>query len=143
MARSPQVTLDASVVLAWVLKEDEHEKAARLLSVSAVPASAVVETLYRAKEKGHRMASSQLFQHIVAIGAIIEPLREEDTVRAAELITQSRSSTHLQAGSLSLGDGLCIATAERLGHPLVTDDTFWLSPAAKNFGLRVRVVKFR
>jgi ribonuclease VapC len=120
--------LDASAVLAWLLHEDGYETVAKLLPASAVPASAVVETIYRALEKGRRDSPKQLHDAIISIGASIEPLTDVDTIRAGELIYLSRIASLKTGGkSLSLGDGLCIATAERLGLPVVGGDEHWKS----------------
>jgi PIN domain nuclease of toxin-antitoxin system len=44
-------------------------------------------------------------------------------VRAAELISTSKADPDV--GSLSLGDGLCIAVAERLQLPVTGGDRCW------------------
>lgn len=66
----------------------------------------------------------------------VEPLLDADTVRAAELILLSKADR--DPGSLSLGDGLCIATAERLGLPLTDGDRYW-----SNVDLSVAFLPFR
>jgi ribonuclease VapC len=135
--------LDASAVLAWVLKEQGRDVVAKLLPRSVIPASVLVETLYRAHDKGHKMSAAELRSSVVAMGVSVEPLLDDDTVRAAELIIASHTGTHRQAGSLSLGDGLCIATAERLNLPLIGNDRFWSSSEAQGIGIKVEVKSFR
>lgn len=123
MSGDRKVVLDASAALAWILKEKGWETVDKLLGVAVLPAPALVETLYRAKEKGHRAAPADLHADLVQLGLHIEPLLPEDAPRAAELIATSRALG--QPGSLSLGDGLCIATAERLRLVLTGGDQHW------------------
>lgn len=118
-----KVTLDASAVLAFLLRERGHQTVDRLLSVAVVPASAMVETLYRAVEKGYRGSPSDTYGDLLALGVIVEPVTAGDTVRAAELIVTSKQDP--APGSLSLGDGLCISVAERLGLPMTGGDRYW------------------
>lgn len=122
-AAASRVVLDASAVLAWVLSERGAATVDKMLAVSVVPASAMVETLYRASERGHHQAPGELHADLLALGVRVEALLDVDTVRAAQLIAASKTSP--DPGSLSLGDGLAIATAERLGLPLSGGDRYW------------------
>lgn len=109
MSGSPRrVALDVSALLAWVLRERGHDTVDKILTFAVIPSSAMVETLYRARERGHGQSSAAL---------------HADTVRAAELIATSKSDPGV--GSLSLGDGLCIAVAERLQLPITGGDRYW------------------
>lgn len=135
-ANDRKVTLDASAVLAFLLRERGYQTVDRLLSVAVVPASAMVETLYRAAEKGHRGSPSDTHDDLLALGLTVEPVTAADTVRAAELIVVSK--TDPAPGSLSLGDGLCIAVAERLGLPLTGGDRYW-----SQVGASVEFLPFR
>jgi len=123
-----RVVLDASALLAWVLRERGQDTGDRVLSVAVIPSSAMVETLYRARERGHAQSSAALHTDLLALGLEVEPVTDADTVRAAELIATSR--TDPAAGSLSLGDGLCIAVAERLQLPVTGGDRYWAQVAA-------------
>ena len=62
-------------------------------------------------------------------------LRVSDYYSRYSELSKSASSP---AGSLSLGDGLCIAVAERLELPLTGGDLYW-----ETLDLRVRVLSFR
>lgn len=44
-----RVVLDESAVLAWVLREGGYETVDKLLPFAVVPASAMVEVLYRSR----------------------------------------------------------------------------------------------
>ena len=117
------MVLDASALLAWVLNERGATTVDRLLDVGVAPASVLVETLYRAVEKGHRLRPEQLREALLEMGLDVEPVTGEDVVRAADLVAASRQATG--EGSLSLGDGLCIAVAERLRLPVTGGDQYW------------------
>jgi ribonuclease VapC len=131
-----RVTLDASAVLAWVLHERGFETIDKLLPIAVVPVSAMVEVLYRAVERGHRLSPVQLHADLLALGLTVEPVTDADAERAAELIVSSKAGSG--PGSLSLGDGLCIAVTERLGLPLTGGDTYW-----SQVPLRVEFLPFR
>lgn len=119
----PRVVLDASALLAWVLRERGHDTVSKLIAVAVIPASAMVETLYRAQERGHQQSSAALHTDLLALGIKVEPVVDTDTVRAAELIAISKADPG--PGSLSLGDGLCIAVAERLHLTITGGDRYW------------------
>ena len=122
-AGGAKVVLDASAVLAWVLGERGAATVEKVLGVCVVPASAMVEVLYRAGERGHRQRPADLHADLLALGVHVEGLVDADTVRAAQLIAASKADPG--ESSLSLGDGLCIATAERLDLPLTGGDRYW------------------
>lgn len=133
------VVLDASAVVAWLMAERGKETVDRLLAFAVVPSSALTEALYRAVERGHNLPADELYQSLLVAGVEIEPVTETDAVRASELIAWSRTrdSDRLQR-SLSLGDGLCIAVAERLLLPVTGGDDYWDSVP-----LRVDYAPFR
>lgn len=110
-------------MLAWVLRERGFETIDKVLPVAIIPVSAMVEVLYRAVERGHRLSPAQLHADLLALGLTVEPVTDADSERAAELIVAAKATPG--PGSLSLGDGLCIAVAERLGLPLTGGDQYW------------------
>jgi ribonuclease VapC len=123
-----RVVLDASAVLAWILRERGWQTVDALLPFSVVPAPAMVEVLYRAQERGHRLSPRQLHDDLVSLGIVVEPLTDADSVRAAELIGASRDArTERDPQCLSLGDGLCLAVAECLGLTVTGGDQHWAS----------------
>lgn len=65
----------------------------------------------------------KLHADLLALGLTVEPVTDADAERAAELIVAFKVTPG--PGSLSLGDGLCIAVAERLGLPLTGGDRYW------------------
>lgn len=122
MSDDRRVVLDASALLAWVMHERGAETIDRLLPYAVVPVSALVETLYRARELRHGLTTSELHRDLLSMGVAVEPVTAEDAERAADLIAGSR----LDGGSsLSLGDGLCLAVAERIGLTITGGDQLW------------------
>ena len=122
MSADRRVVLDASALLAWVMRERGAETIDVLLPYAVVPVSALVETLYRARELGHGLGSADLHRDLLSMGIAVEPVTELDALRAADLIAASRAG---RSGSLSLGDGLCLAVAERIGLTVTGGDQLW------------------
>jgi ribonuclease VapC len=83
----------------------------------------LTEVIYTVVERGYQGKPSALHSQVLATGLTIEPTIEDDAIRAAELIVTSRTAA--DRGRLSLGDGLCIAVAERLSLPVIGGDTHW------------------
>ena len=133
---APRVVLDASAVLAWVLRERGWDVVNQLLPIAVVATSAMTEVLYRAPERGHRLSPDQLHDDLLSLGIRVEPVTDGDTVRAAQLILASRTAGAAQ--SLSLGDGLCLAVAERLELTVSGGDRHWAA-----CDLRVEFLPFR
>lgn len=134
-----RVVVDASAVLAFVLRERAAGVIGQVLPYAVIPAPNMTEVLYRATERGYRNAPDALYSILLGTGLHVEPLTGDDCVRAAALITTSRAArTAPDDASLSLGDGLCIAVAERLDLPVTGGDQHWstLSMAVKFYPLR-------
>jgi len=132
-----RIVLDASAVLEWILGGSARALVDKLLPVAVIPSSGLAEVLYIARLRGHGIASSELAGALMTMGAAVEPVITQDAIRAADLIAASKSASS-PAGSLSLGDGLCIAVAERLELPITGGDLYW-----ETLDLRVRVLSFR
>ena len=85
------------------------------------------------------MPLEELHLTLLSLGLRVEPVIDEDTVRAAALIHQSRREGPPNNGrALSLGDGLCLAVAERLQLPITGGDEYW-----ETLELAVRYQPFR
>ncbi len=124
--RTEKIVVDASALLAWLLNERGGETINKILDLSIAPVSVVVEVLYRAGERRLKTPPLQILQDLESVGVSIEPILPIDSLRAAELITIShKKRKSKEDSSLSLGDGLCIAMAERLGLPLTGGDKYW------------------
>lgn len=126
MSAERKVVLDASALLAWVLHERGSVVVDQLLPMAVVPAPNLVEVLYRAVERGHRLPVADLHLAIVEMGVSVEPMTEADADRAAQLLAESRARRSKPADPcLSLGDGLCLAVAERLQLTVTGGDQHW------------------
>ncbi len=118
--------VDASALLAWLLNERGGATINKILDLAIAPVSVIVEVLYRAGEKGLKTPPAQILQDLESVGVSSEPILPIDSLRAAELIAIShKKQNSKKERSLSLGDGLCIAVAERLGLPLTGGDKYW------------------
>lgn len=135
-----RVVVDASAVLALVLRQKAAPVVAQVLPHAVLPTPNMTEVLYRAIERGYQNTPQVLHDLLLDTGLQVEALTDDDTVRAAELIAESRSRKSDDDRSLSLGDGLCIAVAERLHLPVTGGDTHWetLDLKTKFFPLRMR-----
>lgn len=122
----PRVVVDASAVLAYVLHERGWQTVDKILPFAVLPLPNLTEVLYRAPSKGHAREPGDLFAQLLRLGLRTEPVEPADAVRAAELIVESDETASGGAGRpLSLGDGLCIAVAERLQLPVTGGDQAW------------------
>lgn len=126
-----RVVMDASAVVAWLLNERGAPTVGRLLRFAVVPSPNAAESIRTARARGHSMSTDQIYARLEASCAAIEPFRDTEAPRAAELLL---FADRVARGQLSLGDALCIAVAERLRLPLVGDDGFWTQlPLAVDF----------
>ncbi len=120
-----KVVLDASAIVAWIFRETGYQVVARALPYGVLPVANAVEALARALERGWSGGADELLADIELMGVSLEPSLEADTVRAAELIAQSRALGIARGWGISLGDALCLAIAERLELPAVGGDNAW------------------
>jgi ribonuclease VapC len=121
-----KIVVDVSALLAWLLNERGGDTINKILDLAIVPVSVIVDVLYRAGEMGLKTPPAQILQDLESVGVSIEPILPIDSLGAAELIAISqKKQKSKEHSSLSLGDGLCIAVAERLGLLLAGDDKYW------------------
>lgn len=102
-----------------------HETVARVLPVGAITSANLSEVLYKAREFGYLHDLAGLAERLVRTGLQVVDVTADDAAVAAELIASSRKSRTPGKGSLSLGDGICIAVAARWKLVLVGDDRYW------------------
>lgn len=126
--------LDASALLAWILKEPGSERVHKLLAtgdcfLSSVNAAEIVAKLADA----HRPVAA-LRQVIAHIGAECIPFDAEQATEAGLLRPLTR---HL---GLSLGDRACLALARLRGCAVITADHPWLQ-LAKPLGLSIECIR--
>ncbi len=120
-----RIVLDVSALLAWLFHEKGAEVVESLLSHAVIPLPNLAEVLVTAAAREIRMSSEALRECIIAYGVKVEPPAIGDELRAAELIADTRARRVELGGTLSLGDGLCIAVAERLKLPVASGDQLW------------------
>ena len=134
-----EVVVDSSALLAWLFLELGYKTVDRILAHAIAPVSVITEVLYIASGRGHRSSPDEIVQDLIGMGVKIESILESDAIRAAELIAESRKSRkNKNEPTLSLGDGLCIAVAERLGLIVTGGDDHW-----GDFELKVVYQPFR
>jgi ribonuclease VapC len=123
----PEVVLDASALLAWLVQEPGADEVGGYLPRAAISAVNLSEVLYRGQSLGRRVAT--LPSRLQYLGLQVEPFTAEHALIATEIFARDRRRV------LSLADRCCLATAIRLGVPAVTDDRAW---ATLDLGVEVR-----
>lgn len=127
-----RVVLDASALLAFLLKEPGGERVKEALLHGAVMGAVnLAEVGSKLAERG--LDPGEVFAHLRARGILgqaleVFPFTEEDALEAARL----------RSLGLSLGDRACLALARRLGLPALTADATWEGLAV---GVGVGVVR--
>jgi PIN domain nuclease of toxin-antitoxin system len=109
--------LDASAVLALVHGEPGHQEVVRLLGDAAISSVNLSEVAAKLIEKG--LAIKSIRPDLLALGLEVVPFDEALAFRTAELRPATRRS------GLSLGDRVCLATAEMTSAVAVTADRSW------------------
>ncbi|WP_135257201.1 type II toxin-antitoxin system VapC family toxin [Thermus caldilimi] len=127
-----RVLLDASALLAFLLKEPGGERVKEALLQGAVMGAVnLAEVGSKLAERG--LDPGEVFARLRARGILgqtleVFPFTEEDALEAARL----------RPLGLSLGDRACLALARCLGLPALTADASWEGLAV---GVRVEVVR--
>lgn len=128
------VVLDASAVLAWILKEPGSERVQALMEAESCLLSAVnaAEVVAKLADKNRPVAA--LRQVIGHIGAACVPF---DAAQAAEAGLLRPLTRHL---GLSTGDRACLALARLSGGAVITADRPWLE-LAPALGLSIECIR--
>jgi ribonuclease VapC len=128
--------LDASALLAYLLRETGGEVVRAELSLGAVINSVnYAEVLSRLADAGQEpeIVDRRLRGRGLAGDLLrVVPLNEDDSVTTAQLRSLTR------AHGLSLGDRACLATGLRLGLPVLTADRSW---ANLDVGVTIRLIR--
>jgi ribonuclease VapC len=112
------IILDASALLAFLLREPGHEKIAPRLAGALMSSANLAEVLSKMAERGED--PDFFHQEIRALGISIEDLTEAHAADAARMRRETSSR------GLSLGDRLCLALARDRNLPVLTTDRAWL-----------------
>ncbi len=130
-----QITLlDASAILAFLQAEPGDDVVRQALhdDTCLVSAANHSEVIAKAIDRG---AEAQALQVVLAeLAYTIIDVTPEDGIAAGLMRSATRKT------GLSLGDRLCLATAQRLKARVLTADRPWLS-VAKLLGLEVQCVR--
>jgi len=122
--------LDASAVLALVHGEPGHQEVVRLLEDAAISSVNLSEVAAKLIEKGLTIESIR--PDLLALGLEVVSFDEALAFRTAELRPAARRS------GLSLGDCVCLATAEMTRAVAVTADRSW---STLKVPVKVRVLR--
>jgi PIN domain nuclease of toxin-antitoxin system len=121
--------LDASALLAFLFREQGHERVAEVIGQSCMSSVNLAEVLTRFVRDGHAAVAV-----LTRLRAAIEwvPFAEEHAIVAAELAPLTAPY------GLSLGDRACLALALTRGEPAMTADRQW---AQLDLGIRVELIR--
>lgn len=130
----PCFVLDASALLAWLQGEPGGAAVGELLvnEQCVVSAANLAEIITRSLDRS--VAAEDLRRIIADLDLLCVEVSPADGAQAGWLRASTRSL------GLSLGDRLCLATAQRLKATVVTADRPWLS-AAPALGLDIRCIR--
>lgn len=110
-----QHLLDSSAVLAWLQQEPGGKRVGALLDEAVVTAANWAEILQKARQHGADPLEVGLMLRSLGLGVV--DVTRHDAEKAAAIWQEGTP--------LSLGDRLCLATAVRLGVPVLTTDALW------------------
>jgi len=126
--------LDASAVLAWILKEPGSERVRELMEAGNCLWSGVNAAEVVAKLADANRPVAALHQVVAHIGAECIPF---DAAQATETGLLRPLTRHL---GLSLGDRACLALARLRGCTVITADRPWLQ-LAQPLGLSIECIR--
>lgn len=120
-------------MVTWVRQEPQWQAVDALLTQSGsdpvLPGPALTETIMVTRRKGNRSSGAQILSTLRSFGVRIEHPTDSDLVRAAELLELSEThparTVSGPGSTLSLGDALILAVAERLACVIVSRDHYW------------------
>ena len=121
--------LDASALLAFVLKEPGKEVVAKNLTNAVISTVNLSEVAAKLSERGFEHLSIRAL--LPALGMEIVPFDSEDAFAAGELRAATRPL------GLSFGDRACIALARKREIPIATSDSAFHAPS---LGLKILTI---
>ncbi len=125
--------LDASAVLALTWEEPGQQRVLdAILEGAEMTTATFAEVATRYVLRGASAENVRAVRQGLSVPLV--PIDEDLAMRAGLMVAETR-----RAG-LSLGDRLCLALAQRSGHPALTADRAWESVAAA-VGVRIEVIR--
>ncbi|GGK15836.1 hypothetical protein GCM10010124_05590 [Pilimelia terevasa] len=128
------MVFDSSAVLSWLLQEcGRWQKVDKLLRSDRIdrvlPTAALTEVIYKAAEAGNTAGPDRIAA-LMSSYLRLADITTADAQWAGDRIAESRrnpvpAESGGQPHTLSLGDGLVLAVADRLQAPAVTFDDVW------------------
>ena len=131
---SAVIILDASAVIAFLQREPGHEAVEQALQSDRCVVSAANQSEIISKALDRGVTPDAIVSILAELPYVVLDLKVEDGVQAGFM----RLPTH--ATGLSLGDRLCLATAQRLQAQVITADRAWLS-VAQALGLDIQCIR--
>ena len=130
-----QVTvLDASVILAFLQGEPGNERVKLALQTDHCVVSAANQSEVIAKSLDRGVDPDAIKTIVSEMGYTVVDITAQDGAQAGWLRNQTRVI------GLSLGDRLCMATAQRLKAKILTADRPWLTVAGQ-LGLDIQCIR--
>ncbi len=124
------IVIDASALLALLLKEAGHEKITERLNGSLISSVNFSEVLARLLRQ--QIAPREAAPRIAELGINVVAFDQEQATIAAEI------REHARAAGLGLADCCCLALALHQQLPVLTADRIW-----KSLGLEIDIELFR
>ena len=124
------VALDASALIALLLREPGHERVLFCLGAACISSVNVVEVLFRLLREGVDIDDSHREIERLEIEEVA--LEPRDASAVASLIAKTRSA------GLSLGDCACLALAKARDIPAVTADRAW---SKLDIGVEIELIR--
>lgn len=135
MGLPSSLVFDSSTVLCWVLQEQRWQAVQKFIDEPKInitlPAPGLTEVIFRARAKGNTSSVATLAAAISSNGIAVTPNDQVDYVRAAELLEISEANPGSPSprtgkrSTLSLGDSLILAFAERTASSVLSRDRYW------------------
>ena len=124
------IVLDASALLAFMFRENGHQRVADVVEDSCISAVNLSEVIGRFVRDGHDAAT--VLHRISSTPIEVVPFGDADAAIAAALVPKTRPY------GLSLADRACLALALARGILVLTADRAW---ADVEVGARVEVIR--
>jgi ribonuclease VapC len=124
------IVIDASALLAFLLREPGHETVAKRLNDARMSAVNFSEVLARMSRE--EIAPTELAPRLSELGLAVISFDQPQAVIASELREAARGA------GIGLADCCCFALAKVTGLPVLTADRAW---AGLHFGVDVELIR--